>query len=444
MENIADILAKNNREMESLDKQIKRLLPDRHQGPFDSILEAVKIANQPLRSITAWNIAEQPSINLSQLFGRHQGQFGLTQEAIKSLLPPTESQKNLQSSMESLGKWLNIGQEISGQLQRQYVPIVAIPKKTMESLRPITAWNIAEQPSINLSQLFGRHQGQFGLTQEAIKSLLPPTESQKNLQSSLEPFRKQQQSFRKIMIEAKLLNNQSPIIFPDIKKIERYSISSSRLTLAIENLQRTYEEGSQSTEEASLLLAEHCWYFDFNMPANMFQKLGETTKEDIAKVELALIKYFEWRCDEIEASLIAQFPHRVDSIRSVFKSHRYENYDASIKQFFALIDGICKEDFGGYLFIRKDGKPETAQYVEQITRGKYMSALSIPLTRITSINKSKRKEDFNQLNRHVIMHGDLYNGATKANSLKALSLINYVSGYAKMWGKHRKTNIGLH
>ena len=313
--------------------------------------------------------------------------------------------------------------------QRQFEPMQEVAKALEVHRRQF-------EPMQEAFKLFSdRYQEQFDSIQKAMKisnsSIQPLTKFQKDTQSLLEPFRKQQQIFRRIMVETILPNYQFPDFSRTIKQI-------NILSPTVENLLRSYENLSPAIKEALMLLAEHCWYFDFNMPITMFWELKKSIlQEDIAKVEPVLIGHFEWRLDEIEASLITQFPHRVDSIRSVFESHRCGNYDASITQFFALIDGICKEGFGGYLFIRKNGKPETAQYVEQITTGNYMSALLIPLTRITSINKSKseRGENFNQLNRHVVMHGMPHDHSTKAKSLKAVSLINYVSYIVKIYSQ---------
>ncbi|MED7789604.1 hypothetical protein [Francisella sp. 19X1-34] len=74
-------------------------------------------------------------------------------------------------------------------------------------------------------------------------------------------------------------------------------------------------------------------------------------------------------------------------------------------------------------------KPRTAKYVEQIAADTYKAALLSPLAESTPIGASEheREEGFNLLNRHTVLHGEFLDYGNKVNSLKAISLINYVS-----------------
>ena len=261
-----------------------------------------------------------------------------------------------------------------------------------------------------------RHQGQFDSIREAVKRI--------------------EKSFQPGSEWAKA-----------IEKIERYFVPiACGFILAVENLHRTYEERSQSTEKASLLLAEHCWYFDFNMPMDMLQELKETILQgDIAEVEYALKEHFDGRLDEIEISLITQFPHRADKIRSAFNAHRWGEYNLSVPAFLIQTDGVCKEMTGKSFFMQKNRQPKIANYVEKRVKTKYMAALIGPLIITTQINASEheREEGSNKLNRHTVMHGESLDDGTKANSLKALSLLNYASQVLEMLDKHHKTSIRI-
>ena len=67
--------------------------------------------------------------------------------------------------------------------------------------------------------------------------------------------------------------------------------------------------------------------------------------------------------------------------------------------------------------------------MEQIASDTYRAALLSPLAQTLPIGASKheRPEDFTELNRHVVLHGESLDYGTKINSLKAISLINYVA-----------------
>lgn len=74
-------------------------------------------------------------------------------------------------------------------------------------------------------------------------------------------------------------------------------------------------------------------------------------------------------------------------------------------------------------------KTRATQYVEQQTLSPYRAAFLKPLFEITSINMTmnQRGENFKKPNRHMILHGESISYGTCVNSVKVISLLNYVS-----------------
>lgn len=284
-------------------------------------------------------------------------------------------------------------------------------------------------------QISDRLQGQLRPvmeTQKAIERALRPTlELQKALNTQLEPFLEQQRKLQKALEGIKVPNYQLPDLSPFTKQIQQYQKSlSSIITPAFEELQRSFRELPPKIQEALLLLAQHGWYLDFNMPLPSLWDIKEAISSgEIDEVEEALVEYFESQLDEIENSFNAQFPHRSHIIASAFKAHRNGEYFLSIPVLLAQTDGICKEVVDQYLFMKKDKKPRTAIYVEQIAADTYKAALLSPLAASTPIGASEheREQGFNLLNRHMVLHGESLDYGSKVNSLKAISLVNYVS-----------------
>ncbi len=95
----------------------------------------------------------------------------------------------------------------------------------------------------------------------------------------------------------------------------------------------------------------------------------------------------------------------------------------------AQTDGICYDTTNEYLFLKQNKKPKTAIYVEQHVSNKLRLALLQPLMQVLPIgaSESERDDDFNELNRNMVLHGESLDYGTEVNSLKAISLINYVS-----------------
>jgi hypothetical protein len=284
-------------------------------------------------------------------------------------------------------------------------------------------------------QISNRLQGQLGPVLEAQraleKAMCPTLERQKVLKSPLEPFLEEQRRLQKAFEGLKLPTRNLPDLSPFAKQIQQYQKSlSGIISPAFAELQRSFKEMPPKIQEALLLLAQHGWHLDFNMPLPSLLEIKKAISSgEIEEVEEALVEYFESQLDEVEKSFDAKFPHRSHIISSAIKAHRNGEHFLSIPVLLAQTDGICKEVVGQYLFMKKDRKPRTAIYVEQVAADTYQAALLSPLAASTPISASvhEREEGFNLLNRHMVLHGESLDYGSKVNSLKALSLINYVS-----------------
>ena len=166
------------------------------------------------------------------------------------------------------------------------------------------------------------------------------------------------------------------------------------------------------------------------MPFPFLWKLEEALENgNVDEAEAALIVYFQENLSTIERRIIHKFPHRENIISTSFAAHNRGEYVLSIPIFLTQADGICHEVVNQYLFIRNNKKPSTAVYVETITSNSIQHALLSPLSQTLPISASQKErgEQFNELNRHQVLHGETLDYGTEVNSLKAISLLNYVS-----------------
>jgi hypothetical protein len=191
----------------------------------------------------------------------------------------------------------------------------------------------------------------------------------------------------------------------------------------------SFKKLPEHIQEVLLLLGENGWYLDLEMDLPTLGYLRDVLDEgDIAKAENVFIKYFEDRVSKIEKFLLNKFPHRAHLVKAAFDAHKRKKYCLSIPLFFAQTDGICKDIIRQYLFMKSNGRPRTAIYVDQIAANSLMAALLSPLAETLPINASERERptNFTGLNRHMVLHGESLDYGNKTNSLKAISLINYV------------------
>lgn len=188
----------------------------------------------------------------------------------------------------------------------------------------------------------------------------------------------------------------------------------------------------EHTQAALMTLGNHGWFFDLSMPLSFLWEIENILNEgNIEEVESALLDYFRKKIQSIEDSLIAKFPHRARFISAAFNAHRRGEYELSIPVYLSQTDGICYEVINHSLFRRKGGnkKPATAIYVDSVASNTFRHALLSPLSNPLPISASEteRDENFSELNRHQVMHGESLIYGTEINSIKSISLLNYVA-----------------
>lgn len=211
------------------------------------------------------------------------------------------------------------------------------------------------------------------------------------------------------------------------KELANYN---EQLQRTFEQLQQSFNELPENIKEALLVFGKHGWYLDEEMSLpDIWNLKKELSKENIEKAEQTLIEHFERRLDDIEKFISKKFPQRKHLIKAAFNAHRRSEYELAIPVLFSQIDGICKDVRNRHLFIFKDRK---SIYVNQIIFNAMEAAMLSLFSENLPIWLSVGRPDiFDELNRHMVLHGESLDYGTKTNSLKAISLINYVSHVLK-------------
>lgn len=261
--------------------------------------------------------------------------------------------------------------------------------------------------------------------QEVASSML---EIRQQLINSIEPVLQSQ------IQTSDMLRNLSP----SFENLAQPLLSDFRIQIenlispALEKFLESFRLLPEHTQTALMTLGNHGWFFDLEMPLPFLWELESTLNEgDIKEAESALVDYFRENLQPIEDRFNTKFPHRAKILSSAFNAHKRGEYELSIPIFLAQTDGICYEVINQYLFIRVRGekKPRTAIYVDTLASDTFRHALLSPLSHPLPISasKSERDEYFNELNRHQVMHGESLDYGTDINSLKSISLLNYIA-----------------
>lgn len=180
-------------------------------------------------------------------------------------------------------------------------------------------------------------------------------------------------------------------------------------------------------------LANRGWFLDPEIAWHVLVHAASAIDEGkFDEADAMMSAHFEGRLADIEGKLSAALPHRASKFKSAFAAHRRGEYDLSILAFMAQADGVCAELRGGHFFLkdRTTGKSMAAT-PDDVYDGEPLAriarrALSDDLPIRERMSK-RAKSGSTALNRHAVMHGESLDYDTKDNSLRALSLLNYVA-----------------
>ncbi len=243
------------------------------------------------------------------------------------------------------------------------------------------------------------------------------------LNDTIRPFEELRNKFNQPLAQMKY--------FSEI--LERYSAFEETFNKSLAPLIIILLKGIQKFPEdirtTVLILGENGWYLDPELSIEAGHRIAASFSSGNSQLaDKAMVEYYEGRLEGIENYLINAMPHRSSIIHAAFDAHRRGQYELSTPVLLTQVDGICKERTNAYLFMRKDGRPETAYCISQMFSDRLRAAFLSPLSETLPIlkNRSERTNETTELNRHLVIHGDSTNYGTKTNSLKTISLINYI------------------
>lgn len=272
-----------------------------------------------------------------------------------------------------------------------------------------------------------------------IKQLTPITEIYANIGRSLAPMAQMQEEVLKSIKPLVDIQKQNQLMLQEfaksaqniLKPLENFRFNLENLIgPAFLEFTKNLATLPERTRKSLMVLAKHGWYFDPEMPFAGIRELENALeKGDIDAVNQELIEYFSERLSEIEENIKKKFPARASILESTFNAHRRKEYALSIPVFLIQADGICFDLINKQLYSKRKNTPVVAEYAETITTDVFRSALLYPLTQPLPVSASanERPAEFNDLNRHQVIHGETTNYDTEIHSFKAISLLNYVS-----------------
>ena len=236
----------------------------------------------------------------------------------------------------------------------------------------------------------------------------------------LEPIESPREVIRRIQM-------QSPAEM--LRRIQMQSPEFIHKSL-ISPITKLVEELSELPEryrEALKSLGKEGWFYSPEMSTDLLSEIDHLLIEDPNGVSEWLCDFFRERLNDIEQELVQAYPDRKHLLQDAFEAHREGKYSLSVPVFLAQADGIFweKSSERKSLFAYGQRKDAVKEHASQISV--YDSIYLYPLEISLPLWKPKgNRRSYNQLNRHVVLHGLSVDYDTEENSLKAVSLLSYL------------------
>lgn len=196
----------------------------------------------------------------------------------------------------------------------------------------------------------------------------------------------------------------------------------------MKKLSSFFQRISNELPSSLMLLSKYGWYISSCFPLSAIIELNSCCeKGDIEKVDDFFVDYYESEMFKIEKRLVNKRNNRKSIISEGVLSHKEEKYYASTLIFLSTADGLCES----FLFKTKDNKKELVDFLLSVNHTDDISYSLKPITTRSNIDVYHKSKDRlkSSLNRHEVMHGISTDYGTKVNSLKAFSLLSYVSDF---------------
>ena len=198
---------------------------------------------------------------------------------------------------------------------------------------------------------------------------------------------------------------------------------------SIKDLRTTQLKGHFSFDNGTLdKLMEHGWYLNPSLSLISLDLLVEAFDEDPVGASEMFANQVESEVSQIQDSLESGFSNRRDILHQAFYAHRTKLYNLSVPVFLAQADGIWRDHLGRHLFDQGGPTKAADEYEQQISDDMIRSILDsftvqVPLW----VSQSLRGPNFNDLNRHQVLHGESVDYGTREYSLKAISFLYFIA-----------------
>ena len=197
----------------------------------------------------------------------------------------------------------------------------------------------------------------------------------------------------------------------------------------IERWAQKQPQRDQRTAMSLDRLATFGWYCDPAMPTSATTSFAHAfTQGRSGGVVEDIATHFRSRVDVIEKDICARYPSRAALVHDAFGAHRSKKYNLSVPVLLAQADGMWWDRFGVNFFSRRGRTSFQSTSLSNIQFSVFKVFYGV-FEKLAPLwaSHSDRPADFDQLNRHQVLHGEVVDYGTEHNSLRAISFLAYLS-----------------
>jgi hypothetical protein len=187
-----------------------------------------------------------------------------------------------------------------------------------------------------------------------------------------------------------------------------------------------YQKGISN---AILEFAEYGWYVNYEFsPIDIAEAYKLCKKNDIEGLDVYMSQKVSNQLDHIKSILIKRHFNRLKPLEAAFRAHDSKEFYLSIPVFFAQADGISKDLSQFQFFLNnRDFSPKVSSWAEANPKIWIHIALCAALKEKGAFQKHHLQSNKIDITRHSVLHGESNDYGTEINSLKAISLVSYIS-----------------
>ena len=193
-------------------------------------------------------------------------------------------------------------------------------------------------------------------------------------------------------------------------------------------LQTWLVEQQEGLKEICVSLALYGWAPLQKLTFRQLEHLGNATHQHPELVGELMSGYVRDHLVAIENELLNRHEKRTQFLLEAFQAHRMGTYSLSIPAFIIQADGICHDRLRHSVFIG----PERTKVSRAFDANPQSGLISLiqPLLKARLpfwMTDNQRGEDFDELNRHMVLHGESTTYNTEVFSLKAIAFLNWLN-----------------